>query len=563
MTLKTGFSVLSLMPTLALATIHYVVQPDPGGQKINVTIRVDKSGPNTAFRIPAWCPGFYTLKNYQEKISDVRFVDGQGKAVEFKRPDPRVWQAANTGGPLTMTYSVLGDDGGLGFFGVNVRSHTAFINGPAAFMYADGRKGEAITLEVKKPAAWDEAVALDKNAQGYYTAGDYDELLDSPIRLGKFERRKFTVEGIPFEAIFASTNQNYNPDLDAQARMLSQVSIPAIKLFGKAPFKRYIYFINLAIGDFGGGLEHRASTVMAMPNTKALDLITLASHEYFHAWNVKQIRPEVLGPFDYTQPVRTANLWFAEGVTDYYADLLAYRSGLLDQRWYLRSLAGNISELQRSNTRKQMTLEDVCRQTWEHSGFDVGDLSYYTKGLVVGAVFDAAIREATQGKKSLDDVMRLMFTRYRLPQPGYAEDAIRTTINEVAVKDLSDLYEVMLRSTKEVPYERLAGVGLRVVPPNREVSTLGATLEGSKVAAIEDGSPWQVGDEIINVDGKPFSLGAFYQQNAKYEVDVKRGDKVEQIQVPLTKRTVGRWIVEPDPFATLEQAKRRSEFLAR
>lgn len=563
MTLKTGFSVLSLMPTLALATIHYVVQPDPGGQKINVTIRLGKSGQNTSFRIPAWCPGFYTLKNYQEKIGDVRFMDGQGKPVEFKRPDPRVWQATNIGGPLTMTYSVLGDDGGLGFFGVNVRSHTAFINGPAAFMYADGRKGEAITLEFKKPAGWDEAVALEKNAQGFYTAGDYDELLDSPIRLGKFERRKFTVEGIPFEAIFASTNQNYNPDLDAQARMLSQVSVPAIKLFGKAPFKRYIYFINLAIGDFGGGLEHRASTVMAMPNTKALDLITLASHEYFHAWNVKQIRPEVLGPFDYTQAVRTGNLWFAEGVTDYYADLLAYRSGLLDQRWYLRSLAGNISELQRSNTRKQMTLEDVCRQTWEHSGFDVGDLSYYTKGLVVGAVFDAAIREATQGKKSLDDVMRLMFTRHRLPQPGFGEDAIRTTINEVAGKDLSDLYEVMLRSTKEVPYERMAGVGLRVVPPNREVLTLGATLEGNKVTAVEDGSPWQVGDEIINVDGMPFSLGAFYRQNPSYEVDVKRGEKVEQIKVTLAKRTLGRWVVEPDPFATLDQAKRMSEFLAR
>lgn len=558
-----------LFPALAAADVHYTMRTDPAAQTVRITVRIDDAPAAAVFRIPAWCPGFYSIRNYQEKIFDVRASDGAGKALEIRRPDDRAWQVANAAGKVTLEYSVRGDDPGLGFFGVNVRGHTAFVNGPAAFMYAEGRKDERMLLTIENPAGWDTAVALERGEGGAYVAGDYDELLDSPIRVGKFERRSFKVADIPFEAIFASTNQRYNPDLDAQAKMLATISAPAIALFGKpAPFKRYIYFINLALGDFGGGLEHRASTVLAIPNVANPQMETLAAHEFVHAWNVKQMRPLPLGPFDYTQPCRTGNLWLAEGVTDYYAQIVAYRSGLFDEAWLLREMGNNIAELQRGSNRLKITLEECSRQAWEHGGFSVGDLSYYTKGLVAGFVFDAAIRGATDGKKSLDDTMRALYAKHRLPKPGYPEDGPRDAISETAGKDLGALYDVVVRSTKEVPYSELASIGLRVLAPGKEVDTLGFTWSGDKVTAVESEAPLlRVGDRIALVDGRPFAPGAFAAKKATYRITVERnpegGGGREEVEVSLAKTTPRRWTVERDPFADAAAIARLEGWLAR
>jgi len=234
-----------------------------------------------------------------------------------------------------------------------------------------------------------------------------------------------------------------------------------LKLFGKAPFKHYTYFIHLAEGEFPGGLEHRACTVMAVPNGSELHIEDLAAHEYFHAWNVKQIRPKVLGPFDYTQPVRTKNLWFAEGVTDYYSKIHTYQAGLGDVNWLLTELAGNITELQGSVNRHNKTLEQASSECWESGGFGVGDLSYYVKGFVVGFLLDVKLRSDSQGSHTLDDVMRYLYGKYHLPDPGYEEDGILQAINHVSGEDLTPFYNSLVRSTDEMPYETLAGIGLK------------------------------------------------------------------------------------------------------
>ena len=257
-------------------------------------------------------------------------------------------------------------------------------------------------------------------------------------------------------------------------------------MFRGAPFKHYTYIIHLAVGDFSGGLEHRASTVIAVPDSTNLRLAELATHENFHSWNVKQIRPKALGPFDYTKQVRTANLRFAEGVTDYYAYLMMYRSGERDSAWLLQEFGQQIADLQNGATRKSLTLEECSKQTWEHGGFGVDDLSYYTKGLVVGFIFDAAIRDATGGQRSLDDVLRLLYSRHRLPNPGYDEDALREAINEVAGTDLSSLYNRMVRSTDELPYEVLQKIGLKLSAPGSNGRLLrGYRLERDPAAAPE------------------------------------------------------------------------------
>ena len=327
-------------------------------------------------------------------------------------------------------------------------------------MYVDDRKTEDIDLKIQNPTGWDVATAMDASAEGGFKAGGYDEFIDHPIQLGIFQKKSFEVNGIPFEVIFVSPKNKPNCDMDAETERLRKVSEPALKMFGGSGFKRYLYIIHLEIGSFNGGLEHRACNVQAVANSPELHLDDLAAHEYFHAWNVKQIRPKILGPFDYTQPQRTANLWFAEGVTDYYSKLHTYQSGLQSEAWLRGQLVDMMQQLQNGQTRKVKTVEDSSRQCWESDGFGVGDLSYYVKGLLAGLIFDSAIIDATDGKKTLDDVMRLLFAEHELPKAGYEEDELRQVINIVAGRDLSDLYTKMIRSTDEMPYSLLAKVGI-------------------------------------------------------------------------------------------------------
>jgi predicted metalloprotease with PDZ domain len=235
---------------------------------------------------------------------------------------------------------VLGDDPGLGFFAVSVKPHTVFINGPAAFMYLVGRLQEKVRVRFDLPPKWEVGTAMEKTGDAEWSSEGYDELADHPIQLGLFERRQFKSEGTPMEAIFVSESQSFRQNLDEEARQLSELSRPAIRMMGSVPFKKFVYIVHLAVGDFSGGLEHRASTVLAVSNTSQLRLHELATHEFFHAWNVKQIRPKALGPFDYAQKVRVPGIWFSEGVTDYYAHLHAYQAGFREAEAMINMLGG-------------------------------------------------------------------------------------------------------------------------------------------------------------------------------------------------------------------------------
>jgi len=453
---------LAFLFSTAAATVHYKLNPLPAAKSIQVSVTIDSPNSAETFRIPAWCPGYYQIAQYQKKIYDVHAADGAGNNLQIDKLDDRTWKVSTNGQKTIFSYKVLGDDPGLGFFGVNVVSDKTFVNGAAGFVYADGRKAEDIDLSIQTPAGWDIATPMDSTGEHSFKAGGYDEFIDHPIQLGVFQRRRFKVHGVPFETIFVSPTNKPNCDLDAEADRLRVVSAPALKMFGGSSFKRYLYILHLAVGDFSGGLEHRACNVQAINNTPELHLDDLAAHEYFHAWNVKQIRPEILGPFDYTGPQRTANLWFAEGVTDYYAKLHTFQCGLQTEVWLKSQLLDQIQQLQQGTTRTTLTVEDSSRRCWDSDGFGVGDLSYYVKGLLAGFLFDAAIIDATDGKKTLDDLMRLLYQKHKLPRPGYGEDELRTAINQVAGTDLSDLYQKMIRSTEEMPYDLLMKIGLRV-----------------------------------------------------------------------------------------------------
>ncbi|MCW5943946.1 MAG: M61 family metallopeptidase [Fimbriimonadaceae bacterium] len=556
-------ALVALFAPLASAQVQYTLAPDVAGRQLLVSVRLDKARTTEEFRIPAWCPGFYFIQNYEKKLSDLRAADESGRPLQIARTDGRGWRVDNpAGGPISFSYRVLADDVAPGFFGSSIVSHTAFVNGPSAFVYVDGRLEEPCSLTLRLAAGWDVATAMP-TVDGTLRAADYDEFIDHPIQMGKFERRNFTAGGKKLEAIYVSLTQRYAPDLDYETERLRRIAKAQIDFFGAAPFDRYVFIVHLAPGNFPGGLEHRASTVLNVWNADRLDLDYLASHEFFHTWNVKRIRPKVLGPFDYTKQVRTRNLWFAEGVTDYYAHVLMHRAGLRDATGFLQGLADEIGNLQNSKVRKSKTVEDASWDAWENGGFGIGDLSYYTKGLVIGLLFDAAIRNASDGERSLDDLMRRLMKDHAPPKPGYGEDDLRIAINNVAGKDLSPLYNRLVRSTQEMPYDLLHDLGLRWLSHGSTATSPGLELTGDTVAKAAPGVGVLEGDRIVSVDGRPYAeAGLSPARDRVVTVVVERDGRTLAVPLPVRRYVVEGNRLAADPYATPKAIRLRNAYLA-
>ncbi|MEI8281779.1 MAG: hypothetical protein WCG75_05185, partial [Armatimonadota bacterium] len=285
-------------------------------------------------------------------------------------------------------------------------------------------------------------------------------------------------------------------------------------------------------------------------------LDSLATHEYFHAWNVKQIRPVLLGPFDYTKEQRCPNIWFSEGVTDYYAQLHAYQAGFLTKSQLLDALTLNIEELQMSKTAKKITLEEACKQAWEHGGFGVDDLSYYTKGLVVGLLCDARIRGETKGNSSLNDLLRSLYKQYQLPNPGFADDAIRDGLMDLAGAKMGPFYDSMVRTTQPMVYDSLNRIGLRLtIPGETYVDPLYLlNAEGmitNATASNLDGG-LKNGDLVIGAKTSPEGI---------IDVSVRRDNSLVNVRVPGRIYKAGDYRLQVNPFATAEEKQRLEEWL--
>jgi len=549
----------AVLPAFALGTVHYGFSVDVPHHAVDVTIKIDKPNAQESFQIPGWTPGWYTMVPFQKGISHVSCKASDGTVLKVEHPGDHAWTVDDPDRlPFTLSYTVAGNDQGIGFFGTYVEDPEAYVNGPSAYMYDTERRSEPVTLTVNSPSGWKIATALQPTSNGGFQAEDYDEMADYPVQLGQFSERDFKVNGIPFQVVFvAPPGEDIRMHMDFQAAVLAKIAKPTVDMFGGAPFKKYIFFFHLTPQGFQGGLEHRGGTVIAIPNAPEEDLSDLCAHEFFHAWNVKQIRPVLLGPFDYTKPQRTGNLWFAEGVTDYYSKVLTYRSGVHDAAWLLGEFSDQINTYQEGKTRLTATVEDASRKVWEQGGGDLGDLSYYNKGLLAGLMLDAAIRNATDGAKSLDDVMRLMYAKYRLPKPGYSEDGIKDAVNEVAGQDLSPLYDKLIRSTDEIPYPDLAKIGLNVAPPNTSFkSALGWPVPFSHVNANDLGKDgFEPGDEFLGMD-EPSS-------DDTAVAIVSRGGEQKKLPVPIDHYRLPEYEVVVNPTPDAQQSKLLLEYLNR
>ncbi|MDW8290482.1 MAG: PDZ domain-containing protein [Armatimonadota bacterium] len=498
--------------------------PFEGAFSIEYTLQgIDSSALTIA--IPTWTPGWYQTMPYHEGIRDLRAENERGEPLAIQPVSHYSWRL-ETGGAQTvrLRYRVLARDEGMGFFGVAMGAHHAFINGAAAFVYEMDSKQAPHTLRFQLPTGWQVATSMDFLARSEqrpfgdvrdtFTAPNYDELIDHPIQMGRFEVRDFRARGVPMRVVFAAERGDVQVSMDRVVRDLQRIANAGIDLFGGAPFDRYLFLVHLIDRGFAGGLEHLYSTVLNVPNRSDANFNALAAHEFFHAWNVKRIRPKVLGPFDYTQPVRTRALWWCEGVTDYYTAVLLLRAGLIDDRDFWREMEREIQTLENNPARERVSLEEASWNVWEGNGMGYGGLSYYNKGKVVGFLWDVYIRGVTGNRRSLDDVMRLLMERYAYPKPGFEEDGILQAMSRVVAQDVSALYRRMVASTEPLPYEDiLKYAGLRLERQSRETTYFGVTstvdsLGRVVVQAVESQSPaflmgLRAGDIVMEVDEQP------------------------------------------------------------
>jgi predicted metalloprotease with PDZ domain len=559
---------LSLIPSaLAAPTgpIRYEVSiPNVADRKFRIAITVpmkpmpgELKESNVSLSIPAWSPGYYQILNFQKDISGFKAVDDKGKTLKVTNPDERTWTVMGGQGAIHATYDVTAKDAGFGFFGSHIDDKTGYINGASALMYVVNGKTLPVGITYRVPRDWKLASTLDPDEHGglksqSFKAEGYDELIDCPAQMGEFDRLDFTVKGTPFSAVLVGGEK---VDKTVMSDVLSRVSEAGINLFGYAPFKRYTYFIHFAMGNFGGGLEHHNSTVLNVWKEAGQDphnLTDLAAHEYFHAWNVKRLHPAVLGPFDYTQKVRTGALWFAEGVTDYYANVLPRMAGFTKDSDFRNEMANRIRQLQHNEARLRISVEEASQKSWEGGSMGFGGLSYYLKGSLMGLLFDVRIRAATDNAKSLDDVMRLLDERYGKKGAGYEEGALLSALNEVSGEDQSDFYNRYVRGTEEIPWNTiLKTAGLTYEEGSNKVAFLGVATEPAKGLlvirnVVKDSAAEKAGlkesDKIVTINGSRVDPATFqtnlqkFKPGQKIGMGIRRGETAMDFSVVLGER---------------------------
>ena len=479
---KSRFTLHRLVAALVLSALMYAASSARADEPIVYTVKfpapetriaeVEAAFPTgkratIELMMPVWSPGFYRVEDYVGRVQSLSARTADGKTLVVEQPQKNRWRVATNGAAsVTVTYKLL----------CNGRSVTAnwvgedllVMNGSASFITLAEQTRRPHEVRLELPPQWKRAMSgLDAAPGGnpnHFRAADYDTLVDSPIVAGDLSVREFEVEGSKHLLVDAGDFKKWDGARGAQD--LEKVVRETRRYWGLLPFKRYV-FLNV-FRQGGGGLEHGNSTLLTSSSnmaTPTLRWLSFVSHEYFHAFNVKRLRPVELSAFDYERPPKTGSLWISEGLTTYGADLIVARAGLCNTPEFLSMLSSNITSLQNSPGRLKQTLEDASLDVWNSGTSGVGRdtqnlVSYYVKGPVVGFLLDARIQRATGGK-SLDDVMRLAYKRYSGAR-GFTPEQFRRTAEDVAGVDLKEWFRKALSSVEELDYtEALDWFGLR------------------------------------------------------------------------------------------------------
>ena len=561
---------------------YSITSNDCAAHVFDVTLTVDApAADGQVFSLPAWIPGSYMIREFARNIVQIRGESG-GKKVALRKLDKHTWRAAPCAGSLTLTYQVYAWD--LSVRTAHLDQTHAFFNGTSVFLRVEGQEQSEHVVDIRRPDGdaykrWRVATSLPelkakRYGFGTYVAGDYDDLIDHPVELGDFALATFTAHGVPHDIVITGKVPNLDmARLSADLKKICEAQIAFFEPKSKrAPMSRYV-FMTMAVGDGYGGLEHRASTALICARSdlpvkgraEATDgyrtYLGLCSHEYFHTWNVKRIKPAMFAPYDLREEGYTSLLWLFEGFTSYYDDLFLVRTGLIDTPDYLRMLSKTVNGVLRGSGRRKQSVAESSFDAWvkyyrQDENAPNAIVSYYTKGSLVALGLDLTIRAETNGRKSLDDVMLALWQRFgrdfysRKGGKGVGEDEAEALFEEVSGVKLKRFFDRYIRGTEDLPLEQLmAPFGVAYADVRKDIKpgmNVRVTRDGddAKLASVYEGGAGQraglsAGDRLVALDGIRIppagmdGLLARYSENDVVDLHVFRRDELMCFKVKL------------------------------
>jgi len=594
----------------ALELNYHLHLARPTTHLVEVQIDVAKlNSPALDFVLPAWSPGRYAIYDFAKNVQEFEAVGSQGRALHWTQPDKQTWRvdARNSGGTVRVRYQVYANDLN-GSFSQFDSAHLN-LNGASVYMYVEGHKEDPLTLTLEdlpeEARAWKIISGLSSFPEiKAFSAASYDRLIDSPLEAcGECSLTEFRDHDKTFRVLIHNYTAEPSEAPDAasgskavqMAGMTDQLKklVHSEMAMMPAPdFDTYTFIFHFAPDiSAGDGMEHLNSTQIitrgSLDEETAQDAVETAAHEFFHLWNVKRLRPAALGPFDYTRENYTPSLWFAEGVTSYYAYVHLLRSGLWSREVFLKHLADEIRELELEPGRPLMSAESSSFHAWfydrapqmQETNFSNSTISYYNKGALLGMLLDLKIRSRTHGQKSLDDLMRALYQKFYLapaatkygPGRGYEESELLEAANALTGSDFTGFFEKYVAGTEPLPYAQtlaLAGLELNMNLAPDAAPWIGISADqedrGLRITSVRPGSEadragLSTGDLILNVD--ELSLASetlkdrlkIYPPGAEVPFTIERYNRQERITVKLAAPVKDQYSIEDLPGASAEQ----------
>jgi predicted metalloprotease with PDZ domain len=543
--------------------------------------------------MPVWAPGSYLIREFERHVQDFAATDAAGRSLRWQKTDKNTWRIETSGArELKVNYQVYANELSVRTNDLNDRH--AHWNNVALLMYPEGQLSAPSTLRVVPFGDWKVATGLPAvpGQSNTFRAENFDVLYDSPVEVGRFKTIAFEVRNIPHRIVIDGEG---NYDTERIRRDVQKIVETQASMMGDIPFRDYTFIVH-AHTRTDGGLEHLNSTSIIVERNGFRapaayhTFLSVMSHEFFHVWNVKRIRPDALGPFDYTKENYTRLLWVAEGITDYYGILMLRRAGLISAEDYLDSLSAMIENVQSKPGRFEMSVEEASFDAWikqyrpDENSVN-SQISYYDKGHLIGLLLDLEIRKLSGGAKSLDDVMRYLYAEFYKKNRNYTPEDFQRAAEMMAGASLENFFTRYVRGREELDYNAsLNAVGLQLGAANQSNASpverpyFGADLaqEGDRLmvrrvysdsAAYEQGL--NAGDQIVALDGMRVSQQSFLARLGEKRVGdtldltLFRDDDLRALPIKLGKRIVRDYRILPVRQPTPEQLKQLNAWIER
>jgi predicted metalloprotease with PDZ domain len=572
--------------------ISYTVSmPRPYTHMLEVEMRVQRAGSGSVdLLMPVWTPGSYLVREFERHVQDFAAKDASGRELAWNKVNKNTWRI-QTGGArdFKVSYSVYANE--LSVRTNELNDQHAFWNNAALLMYPNGQLSAPSTLRVVPPNGWKIATGLPEvpNQKNTFSAENFDILYDSPFEVSNFKVLSFEVKGVPHRIVIDGEG-NYDPE--HVRRDVQKIVETEAALMGEIPYKDYTFILHLR-STGGGGLEHLNSTALGFPrfafrpDQGHRGFLGLVAHEFFHLWNVKRIRPDALGPFDYTGENYTKLLWVAEGGTDYYANLVLRRAGLVTDKEYLAQLARSYQGLQNTPGRLEMSAEEASFDTWiKYYRTDENSvnsqISYYDKGAILFSLLDLEIRKRSRGTKSMDDVMRYLYTDFYKKGRNYTPEDFQRVAEQMAGGSLEPFFSRYVRGREELDYNAsLEAVGLRLdtgrsTDAAARKAYLGADVgqdgERLMVRRVYAGGPaydqgLNANDQVVALDNMRVNNEGFNARLAEkrpgdiLHLTLFRSDDLRTLDIKLGERADGDYRIVPVAQATPDQMRLYQDWL--